>query len=183
MEAEGDPIDLAALLAAWEARALSDDPDTQVGAALLCDDGTIVADANRLPEGIRGGVPGRLSRPGKYKWIEHGERKALFRAARSGIPTEGATLYVTWFPCCECARAAIDMGVREIVGQIPTSSNESQARWDDELAAAAEMLAEAGVSVRLVDYPSRAAFAKASGSLDPRLTTLPDSHSVSWRAP
>lgn len=162
MQPEDWGPDLGAVAAAWEARALSHDPDTQVGAALSCADGSLVVAANQFPAGVRRDVLARLSRPEKYRWIEHAERKALFASARAGISTEGATMHVTWFPCCDCARAAIDMGVREVVGQVPDPADERWIRWGDELRAAMEMLDEAGVAIRFVDYPALAAPASPS---------------------
>lgn len=46
----------------------------------------------------------RFERPMKYHYFEHAERNAIFTAARHGIRTEGATLYVQALPCVECAR-------------------------------------------------------------------------------
>ena len=46
----------------------------------------------------------RFERPMKYLYFEHAERNAIFTAARHGIRTEGATLYVQALPCVDCAR-------------------------------------------------------------------------------
>ena len=46
----------------------------------------------------------RFERPVKYMYFEHAERNAIFTAARHGIRTEGATLYVQALPCVDCAR-------------------------------------------------------------------------------
>lgn len=46
----------------------------------------------------------RFERPTKYSFFEHAERNAIFTAARHGIRTEGATLYVQALPCVDCAR-------------------------------------------------------------------------------
>ncbi len=46
----------------------------------------------------------RFERPIKYMFFEHAERNAIFTAARHGIRTEGATLYVQALPCVDCAR-------------------------------------------------------------------------------
>jgi len=49
-------------------------------------------------------LPDRFERPIKYMFFEHAERNAIFTAARHGIRTEGATLYVQALPCVDCAR-------------------------------------------------------------------------------
>lgn len=46
----------------------------------------------------------RFQRPVKYMYFEHAERNAIFTAARHGIRTDGATLYVQALPCVDCAR-------------------------------------------------------------------------------
>jgi len=46
----------------------------------------------------------RFERPIKYMFFEHAERNAIFTAARHGIRTDGATLYVQALPCVDCAR-------------------------------------------------------------------------------
>lgn len=45
----------------------------------------------------------------------HAEANALAFAARHGIPTDGATLYVTMSPCEVCARLLIAAGIVQVV--------------------------------------------------------------------
>ena len=45
----------------------------------------------------------------------HCERDLLNRCREDGIPTAGAVLYTTLFPCEKCARALVKAGIREIV--------------------------------------------------------------------
>ena len=45
----------------------------------------------------------------------HAERVSISRAAASGIQLEGATMYVTKYPCRPCALSTIAAGIREIV--------------------------------------------------------------------
>jgi dCMP deaminase len=47
----------------------------------------------------------------------HAEANALAFAARQGISTEGATLYVTLSPCAVCARLLIAAGVSKVVSK------------------------------------------------------------------
>jgi dCMP deaminase len=51
--------------------------------------------------------------PGVYTSI-HAEAAAIAAAARAGIKTEGATLYVTTFPCAACARLLIEAGITTV---------------------------------------------------------------------
>jgi dCMP deaminase len=48
--------------------------------------------------------------------MEHAERDAIYKAAFVGMQTEGATLYVPWFACADCARAIIAAGITRVVG-------------------------------------------------------------------
>jgi dCMP deaminase len=44
----------------------------------------------------------------------HGEANVIAQAAKQGIPTDGALLYVTTFPCPACAKLAAVAGIKEI---------------------------------------------------------------------
>lgn len=125
----------------------SGDPSTQNGAVLVPRSAAFLAvAANELPRGIAP-KPERLSRPEKYKFMEHAERGAIYAAARFGTPSEGSTMYCCWFACADCARGIIQAGVREVVGHVLTRSM-TPARWEDEVLAGESMLREAGVSMR-----------------------------------
>ncbi len=45
----------------------------------------------------------------------HAEQNALMQAARFGIATEDATIYVTHKPCSVCARLIINAGIKRVV--------------------------------------------------------------------
>ncbi|MDD5162701.1 MAG: dCMP deaminase family protein [Candidatus ainarchaeum sp.] len=45
----------------------------------------------------------------------HAEQNAIAQAACFGIPTKGATIYATHFPCVLCAKLLINAGIKEIV--------------------------------------------------------------------
>ena len=45
----------------------------------------------------------------------HAEVSALMDAARRGAPVEGCTMYVTTFPCHECARNIVTSGMARVV--------------------------------------------------------------------
>lgn len=89
----------------------------------------------------------RFERPLKYKTTEHGERNALYNAARVGIPMQGCTLYVNSLPpCVECARGIIQSGIIKVVhveAEIPE-------RWREDCAMASEMLRECGIGIMTI---------------------------------
>lgn len=45
----------------------------------------------------------------------HAEQNALIQAARYGISTEGAIIYVTVTPCFQCAKMLVNAGIKEVV--------------------------------------------------------------------
>jgi deoxycytidylate deaminase len=45
----------------------------------------------------------------------HAEVSAIMDAARRGVPVQGCTMYVTTFPCHECARNIVSSGVGRVV--------------------------------------------------------------------
>lgn len=48
----------------------------------------------------------------------HAEQNAITQAARFGISTEGAKIYVTHKPCSVCARLIINSGIKEVIYKI-----------------------------------------------------------------
>lgn len=45
----------------------------------------------------------------------HSEVDAIGKAARNGVALDGATIYVTRYPCEACARLIITSGIKEVV--------------------------------------------------------------------
>lgn len=44
----------------------------------------------------------------------HAETNALLQCAKFGVPTEGAEMYVTHFPCLQCCKTIIQSGVKTV---------------------------------------------------------------------
>ncbi|TWI56380.1 ComE operon protein 2 [Halalkalibacter nanhaiisediminis] len=44
----------------------------------------------------------------------HAEVNALLQCAKFGVPTEGAEVYVTHFPCVHCSKALIQAGIKKV---------------------------------------------------------------------
>lgn len=44
----------------------------------------------------------------------HAEMNALLQCAKFGVPTEGAEIYVTHFPCLQCTKAIIQAGIKTL---------------------------------------------------------------------
>ena len=92
------------------------------------------------------------SRPEKYYWFEHGERNAIYGAAKCGVSLDGATAYITGSPCADCTRGLIQSGIIEII--IPRKPNtlaRPDAIWHEHVARSREMLQNAGVNIFYVE--------------------------------
>jgi dCMP deaminase len=53
-------------------------------------------------------------REGHEQGTVHAEQNAIADAARRGISVQGATAYVTHFPCIQCAKILAASGIRVI---------------------------------------------------------------------
>jgi dCMP deaminase len=124
----------------------SDDPDTQTAAIIVDEsDDFVVAAANEMPVDLER-KPSRLQRPEKYSYIGHAERTAICRAARNGYNLEGTTMYLNWFPCCDCALAIVESGISVLY----CDQKAYEARKDDPrygFDKSMEILIECGVQV------------------------------------
>jgi dCMP deaminase len=129
------------------ASAKSTDRSTKVGCVFVGDDNiVIVRGANTFPNGVSD-TEERHQRPEKYLWTEHAERNAIYHAAREGIVSDGSRVYLPWFPCMDCARALVQVGVREVIGVKPDLSDP---KWGKDFERAETLFAEAGVAVRFM---------------------------------
>ncbi len=129
----------------------SKDRSTQVGCVIVGPDGEERSSGfNGMPRGVNDDVEERHARPEKYHWMEHGERNAIFNAARVGVPLKGCTLYVTSTPskftcCTDCARAIIQSGITRVVQEPLDVESDASKRWVESTERVVTMFKEAGV--------------------------------------
>lgn len=123
----------------------SKDPNTKVGACIVDDDHKVVSIGyNGMPRNID---ESKLSwekgedLDSKYLYVCHAEFNAILNI-RNGSALKGCTLYVTLFPCNECAKAIIQVGIKEIVYL--------DNKYEDSLMtrASLKMLTLAGIKIR-----------------------------------
>ena len=64
----------------------------------------------------------------------HAEANAIARAARKGISIQGATVYVTLFPCYTCLKLLVAAGIKELVYELDyeTINNKRDTHWRQE---------------------------------------------------
>ena len=127
----------------------SEDRSRQVGSVIVGPGNEIRATGyNGMPRGVTANLEARHSREGgeKYLWFEHAERNAIYNMARAGVSALRCRIYVDAFPCADCARGIIQSGIAELNTFAPDMSDPTFSRH---YTAAAAMLAEAGVAVKL----------------------------------
>ena len=95
----------------------SKDPNTQVGACIVDQDNRILTVGyNGMPSGCNDDeMPWDREGEGmasKYFFVCHAELNAILNYRGGSL--EGAKMYVTLFPCNECAKAIIQSGVKEV---------------------------------------------------------------------
>lgn len=54
----------------------------------------------------------------------HAEQNALMQCAKFGVPTQGAEIYVTHFPCLHCTKLLIQAGIQHIYYETPYRMDE-----------------------------------------------------------
>ena len=121
----------------------SKDPSTQVGACIVDENKKVVSIGyNGLPIGCsddefpwnrEGGML-----DSKYAFVVHAELNAILNSPRS---LKGCTLYVSLFPCNECAKAIIQSGIRKVIYECDKYADQ------DNVIASKRMLRSAGVEL------------------------------------
>ncbi|MBE5921226.1 MAG: dCMP deaminase family protein [Lachnospiraceae bacterium] len=123
----------------------SKDPNTQVGSCIVSKDNKILSMGyNGFPIGCSDDEfpwnrEGDDPLQNKYFYSTHSELNAILNYRGGSL--EGAKLYVTLFPCNECAKAVIQCGIRAIVYADDKYGDSPSVK------ASKKMLAAAGVEV------------------------------------
>ncbi len=97
----------------------SKDPNTQVGCCIVSQDNKILSMGyNGLPIGCSDDMfpwerEGEDPLETKYVYTVHSELNAILNYRGGSL--DGAKLYVSLFPCNECAKAIIQAGIKEVI--------------------------------------------------------------------
>lgn len=97
----------------------SKDPGTQVGACIVSNENKILSMGyNGFPHGCSDdefpwGKTAVNPYDNKYFYSTHGELNAILNYRGGSL--EGSKLYVTLFPCNECAKAIIQAGIKKVI--------------------------------------------------------------------
>lgn len=125
----------------------SKDPSTQVGAVIVDDDNRVVSIGyNGLPRGCSDDVY-PWSREGgfldsKYAYVVHAELNAILNSKHN---VKNCSIYVSLFPCNECAKAIIQSGIKKIVYESDKYAE------SDSVIASKKMLMSAGVELKQLE--------------------------------
>lgn len=125
----------------------SKDPNTQVGCCIVNENNRILSVGyNGFPSGCDDDeFPWEREAESmldtKYPFVCHAELNAILN---SRVSLEGARLYVTLFPCNECAKAIIQSGIKEVI-YVSDKYSESEATI-----ASKKMLLSAGIKLRQI---------------------------------
>lgn len=130
----------------------SKDPNTQVGACIVGVDNRILSMGyNGFPNGCSddeypwGKLDDELK--SKYLYTTHSELNAILNYRGGSL--EGAKMYVTLFPCNECAKAIIQSGIKAVVYADDKYSDTAS------VVASKRMLKSAGVEILKYEKNSR----------------------------
>jgi dCMP deaminase len=99
----------------------SKEPSTQVGAVLVGSDHRILSIGyNGTPNGwddneFNWAREAEDVLDTKYPYVIHAERNAVLNYPGLRKDLQGATLYVTYFCCNECAKELVQIGITEVV--------------------------------------------------------------------
>lgn len=135
-------LDIAKEVSTW-----SKDPSTRVGAVVVRDNRIVSVGYNGFPEGVEDTEDRYNDREMKYELIVHAEVNAILTA---GGRARGGTLYV--YPgfgspcvCTGCCKAAIQSGIKRIVGLLVPQDKERFKRWESSLKTSQMMCSEVGI--------------------------------------
>ena len=135
-------MEVAFLVASW-----SKDNSTKVGAVVVGPDREIRATGyNGLVRGVDDDKPERMERPTKYDFFEHAERNAIYNACLTGTSLKGCTIFVTFPPCSDCARAIIQSGIKRVItNPFEIKDAAKDKLWREKFEYSRQMFEEAGV--------------------------------------
>ena len=135
-------IELSRHIAEW-----SKDINRKNGAVIVDSDNIVISlGYNGFPRKCDDSVSSRYEQPTKYLFTEHAERNAIYHAARLGISLKECRMYVTMFPCSDCARGIIQSGITKVISPTPDVDHY---KWGEHFKAALIMFEEANIEVEL----------------------------------
>jgi dCMP deaminase len=108
------------------------DPSTKVGALILPQNSDVpILGWNGFPRKVKDLKERYENRQLKYDLVVHAEMNAILNATRHGINIQNGTLYVSFFPCQNCAKCIAQAGIKKIFYK--KSDEQFLERWKDSI--------------------------------------------------
>ncbi|XP_025835282.1 deoxycytidylate deaminase-like [Agrilus planipennis] len=96
---------------------LSSDPVTRVGACIVKDDVVVGIGYNRMPRNSKSKFSWKKDNPdplkNKYPYVCHAAMVAICN--KNSVDVKDSTMYISMFPCNECAKLIVENGIKEVV--------------------------------------------------------------------
>lgn len=136
-------------LAQFQAKLFSKDPSTQVCSLFIAPESLQIISAgyNGLPRNIKEHSY-RWTRPEKYKYVVHAETNGIFNACRNGVSLKDSICFITMYPCSNCSKGLIQVGVKEIYTIKPDFEHH---KYGEDFKYSKEMLEESNIKVFYID--------------------------------
>jgi dCMP deaminase len=136
-------------LARFKADLFSKDKSTKVCALFIEPESLHILSTgyNGMPRNINEDDETRWERPQKYKYVVHAEANGIYNACRSGVSLDKSICLVTFFPCSECTKGIIQVGVKELVTPEPDFKNP---KYGEDFKYSIEMLKEAKILITYI---------------------------------
>jgi dCMP deaminase len=133
-------------LAKYQADIFSKDSCKKVGALFLAPESYQILSMgfNGFPRKVNEKKIERWERPEKYFFVCHAEQNGIYNACRHGTPLNNSICIVTLFPCTNCTKGLIQVGITTLISKEPDMNHE---RWGIEFKYSKLMLEEAGIEI------------------------------------
>lgn len=136
-------MEIARSVATW-----SKDPSTKVGAVIVSPcKRKIAVGYNGFPRGFADYEIRLNHRPTKHMFMQHAERNAMDNCT---FDMKDAALYVTAFPCHDCAKSVIQVGIQRVI--VPSES--ILPGWEQSMDCSKTMFAEVNVHWDILGEPT-----------------------------
>lgn len=136
-------IKIAKEIASWSK------DSTKVGCCIVKDKNPISMGFNGFPTKIDDNVEERHERPLKYLYTVHAEANALVQAAKNGQQTKDCVIYVTLFPCANCAGLIVNAGIIKVVCENKPDFYDE--RWGENWRIASQIFDEANIIIEYIN--------------------------------
>lgn len=137
-------------LAQYQSELFSKDPSTKVCALFIYPESLQILSSgyNGFCRGVDEKQISRWERPEKYKYVVHAETNGIYNACRNGVSLKDSICIVTMFPCSNCSKGLIQVGIKELITSKPDFNHE---RWGEDFKYSFEMLKEVGIHIIYIE--------------------------------